>query len=123
MAKKVFVIDDEIEFCNTIKNYLEDTKEFEVAMLTDPRQTLEAVKAFKPDVILLDLRMPHVGGFEVCQLLNNDEETKHVPLIIVTGFTDEGDAKKAFHMGASGYVTKPVNLKELREQIYDIVND
>ena len=123
MAKKVFIIDDDTEFCNMVKSYLEGTKEFEVATLTDPLQALQAVKAFKPDVVLLDLRMPNMGGFEVCQLLDNDEETKHMPLIVVTGFTDEGDAKKAFHFGASGYVTKPVNLKELLEQIYDIVND
>ena len=123
MVKKVFIIDDAAEFCDTVKTYLENTKEFEVATLSDPRQALPAVKAFKPDVILLDLNMPHLGGFEVCQLLNNDEDTKHIPLVIVTGFTDEGDAKKAFHFGASGYVTKPVNLKELREKIYDIVND
>ena len=97
MVKKVFVIDDEPEFCSLVKSYLEDTKEFEVATLSDPRQTLQSVKAFKPDVILLDLRMPHVGGFEVCQQLNNDADTKHVPLLIVTGFTDEGDAVGSYY--------------------------
>ncbi len=123
MAKKVFVIDDEVEFCNMLKGYLEGTGKFEVGVLSDPRKTLESVKSFKPDIIILDLRMPHVGGFEICQLLNNDEEAKHVPLIVVTGFTDEGDIKRAFNLGASGYIAKPVSLQELLGKIEDIVND
>ncbi len=121
--KRVFVIDDEEEFCKVVKSYLEASDKFEVGMLTDSRESVNAVKTFKPDIILLDLRMPHVGGFEVCELLNKDEDTRRIPIILVTSVSDDSDVKKAFHSGVSAYIAKPVELKQLAYDIEEIISD
>lgn len=123
MTKKVLIIDDEESFCCVVKDFLDDIGRFEVRTLTDPRQTLHIIKEFEPDIILLDLRMPHMGGFEVCQLLNDDEKARHVPIIITTALTDEGDVKEAFRLGVSAYLTKPIELKKLLGEIDDILNE
>ena len=123
MSKKVLIVDDEEGFCKTVKDYLQESGKFEVEILTDSRTAVNTAKAFMPDIILLDLRMPHVGGFEVCELLSNDKETEHIPIIVTTALSDDGDIKKAYHMGASGYLVKPVEFHELLEEIDKLLSD
>ena len=124
MLKKVLLIDDEENFCAMIKDYLVQTGRFEVCTLSDPRQALQITKEFKPDIVLLDLRMPHISGFEVCQILNDHEETKRIPIVILTALLDDGDKKEAFLIGgATAYLTKPVELDKLVVTIDDILDE
>ena len=120
--KRVLIIDDEEDLCELAKIYLENKSAFEVETLTDARETIRVVKAFRPDVIILDLRMPHIGGFEICELLNNDDETKSVPIIVTTALSDTADIKKAYKLGASGYIVKPLDFPQLVEEIGRVLN-
>ena len=89
--KRVLIIDDEEDFCNFTKMYLENKHDFEVQTLTDSREAIRVVKTFMPDIIILDLLMPHIGGFEICELLNKDDETKGVPVIVTTALSDRSE--------------------------------
>jgi two-component system alkaline phosphatase synthesis response regulator PhoP len=78
---------------------------------------IEKVKTEKPDIVLLDLMMPEIDGFEVCKRLKSDPRYKHVPIIMLTAKSEINDKIEGIEMGADDYVTKPFNLKEIRARI------
>ncbi|MDD5428271.1 MAG: response regulator [Candidatus Omnitrophica bacterium] len=122
-TKKVLMIDDEKEFCDLVKLYLERKGVFEVETLTDSREAMRVAKAFQPDVIITDLRMPHIGGFELMELLNNDADTQNIPVIVSSALADKADIKKAYYLGANGYVVKPVELSALETEINRVLGE
>ena len=122
-VKRVLVIDDEEDFCGMIKDFLETSGNFEVSVLTDSRRSMLAAKEFKPEIILLDILMPHVGGLEVCRLLSSDKKTCCIPVIVATGSTDDSDVKGSFQMGASAFISKPIALENLILQIKSVLHE
>ncbi len=106
MGKKILIIDDEQDLCETIKARLESNN-FKVATAKDGREGLDKVKEYKPDLIILDLMMPGMDGFEVCKRLKKDIKTSATPVIILTALEQEDAAKKALLIGAEGYMVKP----------------
>ncbi len=121
--KKVLLIDDEEDLCNFTKLYLDNTGLFETRTLTDSREVLKVGREFRPDIIILDLRMPHIGGFEILELFNKDEGFRKTPVIVTTALSDRADIKKAFFMGASGYIAKPFEFPELTKEIEKALNE
>jgi len=122
VKKKVFIADDQEEVLSLLKDSLSGYG-FEVAISKDPKTVLHSIKFFKPDIILLDLLMPDLGGFEICEILNNDEETRSIPIIIISGFGDLVDIKKAYKLGAVAYLTKPFSLENLAKEIDKAINN
>jgi DNA-binding response OmpR family regulator len=113
MATKILVVDDERNIVQLTRLYL--TKEgFEVEAAYDGRQALEKVQAHQPDLIVLDVMMPEMDGFEVCRELR---KTSNVPIIILTARTDDVDKVVGLELGADDYVTKPFNPRELVARI------
>ena len=86
---------------------------------TECRKTSEGFEALKlardeqPDLILMDIRLPGISGFDVTRLLKQDDQTKAIPVIAVTAFATPGDEAKALENGCAAYITKPVNVDEL----------
>ncbi|MFA6357495.1 MAG: response regulator [Candidatus Omnitrophota bacterium] len=117
MAKKrILAADDQEEVLSLLKDYLSKA-DFEVMPCSESKYVLPQIKSFKPDVILLDLLMPDLGGFEICKILNNDWETRGIPIIIISGFGDLDDVKKAYKLGVVGYFVKPLVLSDLKREI------
>lgn len=106
MEKKILIIDDEQDLCETVKAQLESNN-FKVATAKDGPEGLDKVKEYKPDLIILDLMMPGMDGFEVCRRLKKDTKTASIPVIVLTALDQEDAAKKALSMGAEGYMVKP----------------
>lgn len=75
------------------------------------------VKTHKPDLILLDLQMPVMNGFEVLKILKNDPETKAIKIVAVTSYAMAGDKEKILEAGADDYISKPLNTRELPEKV------
>ncbi len=115
--KRILIIDDEEDFARFIKKNLEQTGEFKSEMLNDTRDVLNRVKLFMPDLILLDLVMPDIGGLEVCEILNSDKGTQEIPIIIVSALGGYTDIKRAYKLGVIGYLTKPFDFTQLLEEI------
>ena len=109
---RILIIEDDPDVAELIRYNL--AKEgYEVSISAKGVQGLEQAKAGRPDLILLDIMVPELNGWEVCRRLKQDAELRGIPVIIVTGRTEEGDKVLGFEMGADDYVTKPFSPREL----------
>jgi len=118
MAKKnILIVDDEDNFTKLVKLNLEATGNFEVMVLSGPKDLLTSLRRFKPDLILLDLLMPGTGGLEVCDILNDDEYGRKVPVIILSALDKMADKSNAYKKGAVDYLVKPIETEELISRI------
>lgn len=113
MKHKVLVVDDELEVAATIKLFLEHSGDYEVKILVDAKNIVSEMHAFHPDLILMDLIMPEVGGLEACEMLNKDSLGLGTPIIILSGIDKEVDKVRAFKLGVVDYVVKPISRKDL----------
>ncbi|MBW4447669.1 MAG: response regulator [Spirirestis rafaelensis WJT71-NPBG6] len=113
----VACIDDSQTVLNSIKNFL-DEKRFSVVMINDPVKALMQILRSKPDLILLDVEMPNLDGYELCSLLRRHSAFKNTPIIMVTGRTGFIDRAKAKIVRASGYLTKPFTQAELLKMVF-----
>lgn len=111
------IIDDEESFALLLKIRLEYSGSYEVMAASDAKDIIERVHIFKPDVILLDLLMPGIGGLDVCDMLNNDPFGQTIPIIVVSGLDKSADKVEAFKLGITDYFTKPVDDAKLIEAI------
>ena len=89
----------------------------DVSAAADGQEALESIARNVPDILLLDLEMPRVDGFAVLRALRADEATKSLPVIVITGLTDEASIERAFSAGATSFLTKPLNWRLLVQQI------
>ena len=120
LAKSTYTIaciDDSPTVLNAINSFLDD-KSFSVVMINDPVRALMQVVRIKPDLILLDVEMPNLDGYELCSLLRKHSLFKTTPIIMVTGNTGFLDRAKAKLVRASGYLTKPFNQSELLKMVF-----
>lgn len=112
----ILVVDDNQQNLELIQAYLEDL-ECETAAARDGIEALEMVARQKPDLILLDVMMPRMSGFEVCRRLKNNPETGDIPVIMVTALNEFGDIERGIDSGTDDFVSKPINRLELLTRI------
>jgi two-component system alkaline phosphatase synthesis response regulator PhoP len=105
---KVMIVDDEPDFLRMVKLNLEATDKYEVLTLSKAKNIVSEVHNFKPDIILIDLLMPVIGGIEACEMLNKDPIGKDTPIIIVSALEKDQDKLKAYKEGVVDYLTKPI---------------
>ncbi|MDZ8109874.1 MAG: response regulator [Nostoc sp. DedQUE12a] len=110
-------IDDSQTVLNSIKHFL-DENTFSVVMINDPVKALMQILRSKPDLILLDVEMPSLDGYELCSLLRKHSAFKNIPIIMVTGRTGFIDRAKAKMVRSSGYLTKPFTQSELLKMVF-----
>jgi two-component system, chemotaxis family, response regulator PixG len=113
----VACIDDSPTILQAISTFLDDAN-FSVLMINDPIKALMQVVRSKPDMILLDVGMPNLDGYELCSLLRRHPSFKNTPIIMVTGHTGFIDRARAKLVGASGYLTKPFTQSELLKTMF-----
>ena len=111
--KKILIVDDEINFTKVVKLNLEFSGKFEVKVLTKAIDIISCLHSFKPDLILLDLIMPGIGGIEVCDLLNADPLGQGVPVVILSALDKTADKANAFKKGVVDYLVKTIDENEL----------
>ncbi len=93
----------------------------EIAIAVDGKDTLDKVAEFKPDLILLDVMMPKLSGFEVCKKLKSDPATKKVMILMVTALNELGDIERGVQAGTDDFVSKPVNKIELLKRVENML--
>jgi two-component system cell cycle response regulator len=109
-------VDDNQQNLELIQAYLEDV-ECQAEAAHDGIEALERVARKKPDLILLDVMMPKMSGFEVCRRLKNNPQTADIPVIMVTALNEFGDIERGLDSGADDFVSKPINRLELLTRI------
>jgi PleD family two-component response regulator len=118
--KRVFIADDDEATLLSLKKLL-ILSGFEVDGTPSPKEVIPMIKSFKPDVILLDLLMPELGGFEICEMLNDDKETQGIPIIVISALGGYTDIKRAYKLGVVGYFTKPYDYLRLVHEINKVI--
>lgn len=114
--KRILIVDDESINQMIVGAYLKDT--YELLTASSGEEALELAQSNRPpDLILLDVMMPGIGGYETCKLINQDKKTKGIPIIFLTGLSDEDAEVKGFSLGAVDYVTKPISPSILTMRI------
>lgn len=114
--KKILVIDDLPENVFILQDRLVQ-EGYEVVTAYDGNEGIEKAYATLPDLVLLDVMMPDISGFEVCKILTQNEKTKHIPIILVTAKASAEDMKEGLESGAFDYVKKPFNRIELMARV------
>ncbi len=116
--QKVLIVDDEPNILMSLE-FLLHKEGYKVFVARNGMEAIEIINANIPDVIILDIMMPEVDGYEVCQLVKGSSTTSHVKIIFLSAKTKEVDIQKGYEMGADLYLTKPFStrnlLKKLRE--------
>jgi twitching motility two-component system response regulator PilH len=113
---RILIIDDDEVVCYGVKSIL-GKEGYEVMALPNAKDIIAQVNKFKPDIILLDLSMPFIGGIEVCEMLNEDPNLQGIPIIILSALDKQPDKLKAYKQGVVEYLVKPIDREVLVAKI------
>ncbi len=117
---RILIADDNEANVELLEAYLGGL-EVETAIAVDGQDTLDKVASFKPDLILLDIMMPKLSGFEVCERLKGDSATSSIMILMVTALNELGDIERAVKAGTDDFLSKPVNKLELNIRIQSML--
>ena len=122
MAKKILVVDDEFNIVKTIVSRLK-ANNYDIAAAYDGIQAVQKAHEEKPDLIILDIRMPAGSGVTVYENLQMDVVTSFIPVIFITAYDDENTRKKVMEMGAADFIVKPFEAEELLSKIKKVFGE
>jgi two-component system cell cycle response regulator DivK len=120
MPKKVLIVEDNEDNRELVVKVLRN-KGYEIVQAADGEEALEKAVAERPDLILLDISLPKLDGYEVAKRLKSMEEFQEIPIIAFTAHAMKGDREKVIVAGFEGYISKPVNVRELPEQVRSFI--
>jgi DNA-binding response OmpR family regulator len=114
---RVLVVEDETDIAGLIKHTLERSGDASVEVVARGDEALRSITGRPPDLVILDLNLPVLSGDEVCRILRQKQETRQIPIIMLTARTSESDRVAGLDLGADDYVTKPFSLRELAARV------
>jgi CheY-like chemotaxis protein len=117
---RVLIADDNEANVELLEAYLSDM-DVETAVAVDGQDTLDKAASFEPHLILLDVMMPKLSGFEVCEKLKNDPKTKRIMVLMVTALNEHGDMERAVESGTDDFLSKPVNKEALVKRVENML--
>jgi putative two-component system response regulator len=116
---KILIIDDEIVSSKALAMQLE--ADYEISLNHDGRNIAELIRQNRPDLILLDIMLPEVSGYDICEALRVSKETEDIPVIFLTGLEDSFNEQIGLDMGAVDYVIKPISPEILKTRILNVI--
>jgi len=116
LPKKILVVDDNNDSRELVVKVLKN-QGYEMIEAIDGEEALEKAMSEKPDLILMDISIPKLNGYEVTKRLKSLEEVKEIPVVALTAHAMKGDRAKAIEAGCEGYISKPINVRELPAQV------
>lgn len=117
---KILVVDDDTKIQMVVKIMLQKSG-YEVRCVSSGIEAFQALAEYRPDMILLDVMMPGMDGYEVCRKLKADEKTKTIPVIMLTALGMGEDFEKALQNGADWYIVKPFNSRQLLSRVASLL--
>ncbi len=119
-TSRILIADDNQPNCELLEAYLSDL-DCEIEFAADGQETLQKVPSFAPHLILLDVMMPRLSGFEVCRTLKDAPETSEIMILMVTALNELGDIERAVQAGTDDFLSKPVNKIELLKRVENML--
>lgn len=120
LSKKILVVDDNQDSRELVVKVLKN-KGYEMVEAADGEEAIEKAIAERPNLILLDISIPKLNGYEVTQKLKSMEEFENIPIVALTAHAMKGDRMRALEAGCEGYITKPINVRELPAQVKSFI--
>ena len=117
---RILIADDNPANCELLQAYLAEV-DCEIELAIDGQETLDKVASYRPDLILLDVMMPRLNGFEVCKQLKEDPENRRIMILMVTALNEIGDIERAVAAGTDDFLSKPVNQVELIKRVENML--
>jgi len=117
----VLLVDDNAQNLELLDAYMEDMPEARVVTARNGIEALAKVAEESPDVILLDIMMPKMSGFEVCKRLKSDPKTRDITIIMVTALNEMSDQERAAECGTDDYISKPIDKNALIQQVRNVL--
>ena len=117
---RILIADDNPANCELLQAYLADV-DCEIELAVDGQETLDKVASYRPDLILLDVMMPRLNGFEVCKQLKENPENRRIMILMVTALNEIGDIERAVAAGTDDFLSKPVNQVELIKRVENML--
>lgn len=117
---RILIADDNPVNQELLEAYLQD-RDYQIEFAVDGLDALEKVSSFKPDLILLDVMMPKLSGFEVCETLKKSVGTRQIMILMVTALSELGDIERAVAAGCDDYLSKPVHKLELLKRVENML--
>ena len=116
MAKVILIVEDEPKNLKMLRDLLQASG-YATIEATDGKQGVELAKIRKPDLILMDIMMPKMGGLEATQILRVDDTTKNIPILALTSCAMKGDKERMLEVGCDGYITKPIDINSFLSEV------
>lgn len=115
--KRILVVDDESSIVEVISQALADAQAFQVNTAHDGYEAGLKIGTFRPDLIILDIMMPHMDGIEVCKRIKADPDTETIKVVAITGHPEQGNIDRAYRSGADLCLMKPLQIEHLRREV------
>jgi len=122
MSKTVLIVDDE-EYIVTSLEYVMKSAGYEVVVAYDGEQAIEKIKATAPDLLILDVMMPKLDGFEVCEKIRANPLWESIRIIMLTAKGRDSERDKGISLGADAYMTKPFSTRDILERVTELLGD
>ncbi len=122
MSKRILIVDDEVNIVISLEFLLEQAGYY-VRVAHNGQEGLEKIATFEPDLVLLDVMMPRLNGFDVCQKVRENSDWSHIKIIMLTAKGREAEITKGLALGANAYITKPFSTRELLTAVKHILEE
>ncbi|PTQ11007.1 two-component system response regulator [Sphingomonas oleivorans] len=120
MAKKVLVVEDNDLnlklFCDLLRAH-----DYAAEPVRDGREAVERARAFAPDLVIMDIQLPHVSGLELIETMKADDDLRNIPIMAVTAYAAKGDEERIRSAGAEAYVSKPISVARFVEAVESLI--
>ncbi|MCD4781843.1 MAG: response regulator [Candidatus Omnitrophica bacterium] len=123
IKKKILIVDDDKQMVKSMKGMLLLENRYDVEVAFDGFSAGKKFSEFKPDLVTLDIKMPKMDGFEVCEQIRKDPNNDEVKIMIISGYLKKEDIKKAHSLGADGCISKLINMNKLIKTIHEQINN
>jgi DNA-binding response OmpR family regulator len=120
IAKKVLIADDEPNILLSL-DFLMKKSGYQVFIARDGAEAQEIIRNQKPDIAILDIMMPEIDGYQLCQYIKSQQEYQHTKIIFLTAKSQKADVEKGLAMGADKYITKPFSTKSLMQEVANLL--